>query len=111
MGQEYYNIGLAHPKLLLPYTEWATMRDEGKKIAKLENIVLLHACNFRWAKNITLSYETGIFWPDMKMLKVHQNAPTSMLKSQFFPGVIPRTPESKGEGREGGVGWGWEGRE
>jgi hypothetical protein len=37
------------------------MRDEGKKAAKLENIVLLHACNFRWAKNITLLYETGIF--------------------------------------------------
>jgi hypothetical protein len=101
MGQEYYNIGLAHPMLLLPYTEWATMRDEGKKIAKLENIVLLHACHFRWAKNITLLYETGIFWPDMKMLKVHQNAPTSMLKSQIFSGVIPLIPESKGIGREG----------
>jgi hypothetical protein len=88
------------------------MRDEGKKIAKLENIVLLHACNFRWAKNITLSYETGIFWPDMKMLKVHQNAPTSMLKSQIFSGGHTRTPELNGEGRErGGVGWGWEGRE
>jgi hypothetical protein len=37
------------------------MRDKGKKVAKLENIVLLHACNFRWAKNITLSHETGIF--------------------------------------------------
>jgi hypothetical protein len=29
-------------------------------------------------------HETGIFKPDMKMLKVHQNAPTSMLKSQNF---------------------------
>jgi hypothetical protein len=104
MGQEYYNIGLAHRKLLLPYTEWVTMRDESKKVAKLENIVLLHACNFRWAKNVTLSYETGIFWPDMKMLKVHQNAPSSMLKSRIFSVVIHRTPESKREGREG-RGW------
>jgi hypothetical protein len=31
-GQEYYNIGLAHPKLLLPYIEWATMQDEGQKL-------------------------------------------------------------------------------
>jgi hypothetical protein len=30
--QEYYSIGLAHPKLLLPYTQWATMRDDGKKL-------------------------------------------------------------------------------
>jgi hypothetical protein len=70
--------------------------------------VLLHACNFRWAKNITLSHETGIFWPDMKMLKVHQNAPTSMLKSQIFSGVIPPDPRIK-RGREGGEGLGREG--
>jgi hypothetical protein len=37
----------------------------------------------------------------MKMQKVHQNAPTSMLKSQNFSEVIPRTPVSKGEGGEG----------
>jgi hypothetical protein len=49
----------------------------------------------------------------MKMLKVHQNAPTSILKSQNFSGVIPRTPVLKGEGRGGeGVreGRGTEGR-
>jgi hypothetical protein len=57
------------------------------KIAKLENMVLWYACNFRWAKNITLLHETGIFKPDMNMLKVHQNAPTSMQKSQNFSGV------------------------
>jgi hypothetical protein len=79
-----------------------------KKIAKLENTVLLHAYNFRWAKNITLSHKTGSFQPDMKMLKVHQNAPTSMPKSQNFSRVIPPDPLSKGEGREGR---GWEGRE
>jgi hypothetical protein len=28
------------------------------KITKLENIVLMHACNFRWAKNITI-----LGWP------------------------------------------------
>jgi hypothetical protein len=72
--------------------------------------VLLHACNFRWAKKITLSHETGIFKPDMKMLKVHQNAPTSMLKSYIFSGVIPRTPVSKREEREG-RGWVGLGRE
>jgi hypothetical protein len=72
-----------------------------KKIAKLEKIVLLHACNFRWAKNSTLSYETGIFRPDIKMLKVHQDAPTSMLKSQNSSGVIPPEPRIE-RGREGG---------
>jgi hypothetical protein len=36
------------------------------------------------------------------MLKVHQNAPTSMLKSENFSGVIPPDPRIKrgGEGRE-----------
>jgi hypothetical protein len=68
--------------------------------------VLLHACNFRWEKNITLSYETGIFWPDMKMLKVHQNAPTSMLKSQIFLGSYPGPPYQKGKGGRGEVGKG-----
>jgi hypothetical protein len=32
------------------------MRDEGKKIAKLENIVLLHACNFRVGGPTILHY-------------------------------------------------------
>jgi hypothetical protein len=72
--------------------------------------VLLHACNFRWAKNITLSHETGIFQPDMKMLKVHPNAPTSMLKCENFSGVIPPDPRIKREG-EGGRGWVGLGRE
>jgi hypothetical protein len=38
----------------------------------------------------------------MKMLEVHQNAPTSMLKFQNFPGLIPPDPRIKrgGEGRE-----------
>jgi hypothetical protein len=67
--------------------------------------VLLHFCNFRWAKKITLSHETGIFKPDMKMLKVHQNAPTSMLKSYIFSGVIPPDPRIK-KGGEGGEGLG-----
>jgi hypothetical protein len=31
-GPRILHIGLAHPKLLLPYTEWATMCDEGKKL-------------------------------------------------------------------------------
>jgi hypothetical protein len=38
----------------------------------------------------------------MKMLKVHQNAPTSMLKSENFSGVIPPDPRIK----RGGVGLG-----
>jgi hypothetical protein len=41
----------------------------------------------------------------MKMLKVHQNAPTSMLKSENFSGVIPPNSRIKrggeGLGREG----------
>jgi hypothetical protein len=41
----------------------------------------------------------------MKMLKVHQNAPTSMLKSENFSGVIPPDLRIKrggeGLGREG----------
>jgi hypothetical protein len=51
------------------------------------------------SKNIKLSHETGIFWPDMKMLKVHQNAPTSILKSQNFSEGHTSDPVSKGEGR------------
>jgi hypothetical protein len=49
----------------------------------------------------------------MKMLKVHQNAPTSMLKSQNFSGVIPPDPILKGKGRggRGGEGLGGVGRE
>jgi hypothetical protein len=48
----------------------------------------------------------------MKMLKVHQHAPTSMLKSQNCFGVIPLDPVSKGEGRggEGRGGGGGRGR-
>jgi hypothetical protein len=47
----------------------------------------------------------------MKMLKVHQNAPTSMLKSQNFSGGHTPDPRinSGGEGW-GGDGLGWEGR-
>jgi hypothetical protein len=36
----------------------------------------------------------------MKMLKVHQNAPTSMLKSENFSGVIPPDPRIKRGGEE-----------
>jgi hypothetical protein len=43
----------------------------------------------------------------MKMLKVHQNAPTSMLKSENFSAVIPPDPRIK----RGGVGLGRVGRE
>jgi hypothetical protein len=46
----------------------------------------------------------------MKMLKVHQNAPTSMLKSQNFSGGHTPDPISKAEGREG-RGWVGLGRE
>jgi hypothetical protein len=42
----------------------------------------------------------------MKMLKVHQNAPTSMLKSQNFSGDhTPGPPYQKGKGGRGGLGW------
>jgi hypothetical protein len=42
---------------------------------------------------------------DMKMLKVHQNAPTSMLKSENFSGGhTPGPPYQKGRGGRGGVG-------
>jgi hypothetical protein len=42
----------------------------------------------------------------MKMLTVHQNAPTSMLKSENFSGVIPLDPRIKrrGEGGREGLG-------
>jgi hypothetical protein len=46
----------------------------------------------------------------MKMLKVHQNTPTSMLKSENFSGITPPDPRIKRgeEGREG-LGRVWKG--
>jgi hypothetical protein len=79
----------------------------------LGTTVLLHASYFRWAKNITLSLESGIFYPDTKMLKVHQNAPTSILKSENFSGGDTPDPRIKRKERDGEgvrVGKGGEGR-
>jgi hypothetical protein len=74
------------------------------KIANLENIVLLHACNFRWAKNITLSLETGIFLARYEDAK---SAPKRTYKhakiSKFFGAHTPGSPYQKGRG---GVGKG-----
>jgi hypothetical protein len=84
------------------------MSEEGKKIAKLENIVLLHACNFKWAKNITLSQKNWQFSARYEDAKIAPKRTYKHAKiSKFFPGHTP-DPLSKGDGREGR---GWEGRE
>ena len=45
------------------------------KITKLENIVLMHACNFRWAKNITI-----LGWPTQSYCYRTLSGPQCVMK-------------------------------
>jgi hypothetical protein len=90
------------------------------KITKSESIVRMHACILGWStilKNWVAPNKVTVFLPDMKMLKVHHNAPRSLLKSKKISGTDTRGPPyykgrrgvERGGGESEGEGRGWVG--